>query len=85
MDELTRTLWEYARKYRMESCYDRCMREEREENEKALVWSQKKLEELCSSPALEQIKNLCCYWEVLRAVDGEAAFTCGLRLGLSLR
>ena len=39
MDELTRTLWEYARKYRMESCYDQCMWEEREENEKALVSS----------------------------------------------
>ena len=85
MDELTRILWEYAADCRLESCYDQQMKKEREENEEAIGWSRKKLEELCPSQALEQVENLCYYLEVIRAVDEEAAFTCGLRLGLSLR
>ena len=36
MDELTRILWEYACKYRLEGCYDLAMKEEREENEEAI-------------------------------------------------
>lgn len=85
MDELTRILWEYAGKCRLEGCYDRSMQEEREEHEKAIDWSRRKLAELCPAQALEQVENLCYCMEVMRAVDEEAAFTCGLRLGLSLR
>ena len=84
MDELTRILWEYACKYRLESCYDRNMQEERQENEEAADFSRKKLEELCSSQALGQMEDLCYCMEVIHSVDEEAAFTCGLRLGLSL-
>ena len=80
MDELTRILWEYASDCRLEGCYDQQMRREREENEAAIDQSQRKLEVLCP----EQAKDLFYYLEVLRAVDMEAAFSCGLRLGLFL-
>ena len=33
MNDLTRTLWEYAGKCRLEGCYDLDMQREREENE----------------------------------------------------
>ena len=85
MDELTRILWEYACKYRLEGCYDLTMKEEREENEEAIDQCRKLLEKLCSAQALERAEELCYYLEVLRSVDQEAAFLCGLRLGLSLR
>lgn len=85
MDELTHILWDYAADSRLEGCYDQQMKKERDENQEAAGWSREKLEELCPAQALEQVKNLCYYFEVLRAVNMEAAFTCGLRLGLSLR
>ena len=85
MDELTQALWEYAGKYRLESCYDRHMQEEREENERAVKKNQEKLEKLCPAEIWERIEILCFSLEILRSVDEEAAFTCGLRLGLSLR
>ena len=85
MDELTRTLWKYAGKYRLEGCYDLDMQQEREESETMADRNRKRLEELCSAQALERAEELCYYLEVLRSVDQEAAFLCGLRLGLSLR
>lgn len=85
MDELTRVLWEYAGQRCLEGCYDLEMRQERGENEQAAGRSREGLEKLCPSQTSEQIENLCYSLEVIRTVDMEAAFTCGLRLGLSLR
>ena len=85
MDDLTRVLWKYAAECRLEACYDRTMQEERRENEQALSQNRKRLKELCPAPVLERVEDLCYYLEVLRAVDQEAAFACGLHIGLSLR
>lgn len=85
MDELTRALWEYASRYRLESCYDRSMQAEREEHEEAIDQNRKLLGELCPAKALGRVEELCYCLEVIRAVDEEAAFTCGFRLGLSLQ
>ncbi|MCI8475049.1 MAG: hypothetical protein HFF07_06895 [Oscillospiraceae bacterium] len=85
MDELTRTLWKYAGKYRLEGCYDLDMQQEREESETMADRNRKRLEERCTPQAAERVGELCYCMEVLRAVDAEAAFVCGLRLGLSLR
>lgn len=85
MDELTRILWEYACKYRLESCYDRYMQEERKENEEVLQKNQEKLKNLCSVELWTKIDNLSDALETIRLIDEEAAFLCGLRLGLSLR
>ena len=58
MDELTRTLWEYAGKYRLEGCYDRGMQEERKENERVVEKNREKLEALCSAELWGRIENL---------------------------
>lgn len=85
MDELTRTLWEYAKQRLLEGCYDLGMMREREDNETMADRNRKSLEELCSPRAVGRVGELCYCLEVLRMVDVEAAFACGLRLGLSLR
>jgi hypothetical protein len=43
------------------------------------------LKVLCSAELKERVENIFDALEILRTVDMEAAFTCGLRLGLSLR
>ena len=85
MDKLTHALWEYANKYRLESCYDRHMQEERKENEQVACKNREKLESLCSAEIWARIENLSDALEIIRFVDEETAFLCGLRLGLSLR
>lgn len=85
MDDLTRVLWQYASKYQLESCYDQSMQEERGDNENVMQRNQEKLKVLCSTELWERVENLFDASEILRTVDMEAAFTCGLRLGLSLR
>ena len=47
--------------------------------------NQEKLKVLCSAELKESVENIFDALEILRTVDMEAAFTCGLRLGLSLR
>lgn len=85
MDELTRILWEYAGRYRLEGYYDKSMQEEREENERVALKNRETLETLCSQDLRERIDVLSDALETIRAIDEEAAFSCGLRLGLSLR
>ena len=85
MDDLTRALWQYGSKYQLESCYDQSMQEEREDNENMMQRNQEKLKVLCSAELKERVENIFDALEILRTVDMEAAFTCGLRLGLSLR
>ncbi len=85
MDELTRTLWEYAKVCRLEGCYDLDMKREREENEAAAERNRETLAASAQPPILDRLENLCYCLDVIRSVDLEAAFTCGLRLGLSLR
>ena len=82
MDELTRVLWEYASDCRLESCYDQQMKKERRDGETTAERNMERLEE--AGAAGKELEKL---WEALvlvRSVDMEAAFTCGLRLGLSL-
>ena len=85
MDELTHILWEYAGKYRLEGCYDMSAWKAREENEQAAGWNLEDLRRLCPSEALERVGVLMDCLENIRGEDVEAAFACGLRLGLSLR
>ena len=85
MVDLTRVLWRYSSKYQLESCYDQSMQEEREDNENMMQRNQEKLKVLCSAELKERVENIFDALEILRTVDMEAAFTCGLRLGLSLR
>ena len=61
------------------------MQEEREDNENMMQRNQEKLKVLCSAELKERVENIFDALEILRTVDMEAAFTCGLRLGLSLR
>ncbi len=85
MDELTHILWEYIGKYRLEACYGLTSQREREENEQAAGWNLEDLRRLCPPEALERVGTLMDCLENVRAEDMEAVFTCGLRLGLSLR
>ena len=85
MDELTRFLWEYACQYRLEGCYDAASRQNRTESERCATRNRAELEGLCSPEALKRLENLCDQLENIHAEDTEAAFTCGLRLGLALR
>jgi len=83
MDELMHTLWEYAAACRLEGCYDLEMKREREEGETMAGQNRERLEEL--GTAAKELKNLWESLDVVRSVDMEAAFVCGLRLGLDLR
>ncbi len=80
MDELTRILWEYACECRLEGCYDLQMKKAQQEEEEMVGRNLEKLD--CQAKVLE---NLCYSLDIIRTVDMEAAFTCGLRLGLSLK
>lgn len=83
MHELTRTLWEYAQKCRLKGCYDLNMKREREEGEETALWNRDRLEK--TSAASKELEILWNSMELVRLVDMEAAFVCGLHLGLSLR
>ena len=83
MDELTRTLWEYASQCRLEGCYDLGMKKDREDGEKMAGKNREQLEQ--AGAIAKELENLWESLELVRSVDMEAAFTCGLRLGLSLR
>ena len=83
MDELTRVLWEYACKCRMEGCYDLSMKQARDEEEEMAGRNRAQLEEL--DAAKDGLEKLCYSLDIIRTVDMEAAFTCGLQLGLALR
>ena len=83
MDELTRTLWEYACRCRLEGCYDMDMKKDREDGETMAKLNRKSLEQM--DTAAKELENLWESLELVRSVDMEAAFACGLRLGLSLR
>ena len=85
MDELTHVLWTYASRYRMDGCYDASSQQHRAECERMVLRNRAELERLCSPEARKRLDSLCDHWEDIRAEDLEAAFTCGLRLGLSLR
>ena len=83
MDELTRILWDYACKCRLEGCYDLRMITARAEEEEMAGRNQARLEEL--DAAKDTLDKLCYSLDIIRTVDMEAAFTCGLQLGLSLK
>ena len=83
MDELTRILWEYASQCRLEGCYDLEMKRDRADGEKMAGINRALLAEAGSIP--KAVENLWDSLELVRTVDREAAFACGLRLGLSLR
>ena len=83
MDELTRILWDYACKCRLEGCYDLQMKTARAEEEGMSGRNQARLKEL--DGAKEETEKLCYSLDIIRTVDMEAAFTCGLQLGLSLK
>ena len=83
MDELTRVLWEFAAACRLEGCYDLNMKKDREDGKTMAEWN---LEHLKGTEiAAKELENLWEALELVRSVDMEAAFTCGFRLGLSLR
>ena len=83
MDELTRTLWEYASQCRLEGCYDLDMKKDREDGKTMAERNREHLKQ--TGLAAKELENLWESLELVRFVDMEAAFTCGLRLGLSLR
>ena len=83
MDELTRVLWDYACQCRLEGCYSLEMKTMREEEEKMTGRNREHMEK-AGCPA-KDLENLWYSLEVIRTVDMEAAFTCGLRLGLALK
>ena len=83
MDELTRILWDYACRCRLEGCYSLEMKTMREEEEKMTGRNREHMEK-AGCPA-KDLENLWYSLEVIRTVDMEAAFTCGLRLGLALK
>lgn len=85
MDELTRFLWEYACQYRLEGCYDAVSQQNRAECERLAKRNRIKLEQLCSPEARKRLENFCDQLQDIHSEDMEAAFTCGLRLGLALR
>lgn len=83
MDELTRILWDYACECRLEGCYDLQMKKAREEEETMAHRNRARLEEL--DGAEDGLEKLWYGLDIVRNVDMEAAFTCGLQLGLALR
>ena len=85
MDELTRVLWEYACKYRLDGFYDRDSQHSREECTHAVCRNRELLEQACPPDLFQRVAALCDCAEELRLRDMEAAFACGFRLGSSLR
>lgn len=83
MDELTRILWDYACQCRLEGCYDLQMKQARQEEETMAERNRARLEEL--NGAKDGLEKLCYSLDILRTVDMEAAFACGLQLGLALK
>ena len=83
MDELTRTLWEYASQCRLDGCYDMDMKKDREDGAAMADRNRERLEQV--GAAAKELENLWESLALVRSVDMEAAFTCGLQLGLSLR
>lgn len=82
MDELTRVLWDYACQCRLDGCYDLQTKAAREEEEELAGRNRAHLEE--SGAEKDALESLWDGLELIRAMDMEAAFVCGLRLGLSL-
>lgn len=85
MDELTRVLWEYASKYRLDGFYDRDAQHSREESACAVEQNRAALEELSPPDLWKRVSTLYSCAEELRLRDMEAAFACGFQLGASLR
>lgn len=85
MDEVTRVLWEYAGRYRLEGFYDREGQQGREECVRAVERNREELGKICPSDVSRRVSALCDCAEELRLRDMEAAFACGFRLGASLR
>ena len=83
MDELIQVLWDYASKYWLEGCYDLARKTEREEGEKMAGLNRERLE--AQGTLTKELDNLCDNLELVRTVDMEAAFICGLQLGLALK
>ncbi len=83
MDELTRILWEYACECRLEGCYDLQIKKALQEEEEMAGRNRESLEK--ADCQVETLEKLCFSLDIIRTVDMEAAFTCGLRLGLSLK
>ena len=85
MDDLTQVLRDYAFRCLLEGCYGAASREEREDCAHMLGRNMERLQAMCSPEALERVQILLETQEGIRAEDMDAAFTCGLRVGLALR
>lgn len=85
MNELTRVVWEYASRYRIDSFYDRDAQLSREECVRAIGRNREALEQTCPPDIVQRVSALCDCAEELRLRDMEAAFACGFCLGSSPR
>lgn len=84
MDDLTRILWEYAAAYRLETCYSKDDKDNRTAAEQMAGKAMEKLQKTCSAENLDRLDALWSGLEEVRSEDMEAAFACGLSVGLSL-
>lgn len=85
MDDLIHVLRDYAFHCILEGCYDASSRKEREENARMLGQNMDHLRSVCAPEIVERVEILLDILEGIRAEDMDAAFTCGLRVGLALR
>ena len=84
MDDLTRVLCDYAYDHLLESSYG--IRSQMIQREKRYQ-AERRMNQLCAA-APELRDELEAMWEELSVAAGEdmdAAFTCGLKVGLALR
>ena len=84
MDDLTRVLCDYAYDNLMEGSYGIRSRSIRRENQ---FQAERRLDRLCAAhPKLrEELEDMLEELSVAAGEDMDAAFTCGLRVGLALR
>ena len=85
MDDLTRVLRDYAFRCLLEGCYCAASREEREDSERMVGRNMELLQTMCSTETLDRVHILLETQEGIRAEDMDAAFACGLKVGLALR
>lgn len=84
MNDLTRVLWEYASTYQLETCYNKANQENRKAAEQMAETALEKLQKTCPPEILDRLDALWSGLEEIRSEDMEAAFVCGLSVGLSL-
>ena len=85
MDEITRVLWDYAAAYRLDTCYSKDDQDNRTAAARMAERALEKLRKTCTPENLDRLEALWSGLEELRCEDMEAAFVCGLHMGLCLR